>query len=249
MSSVTPLPSDLPGVAVVVGAGPGVGAAAAKRFAKGGYHVAVLARNEERLTKLAEEIEKATGGKATAIACDCADPKSVADAFGRAKSLGRIEVLVFNANSKFPWPPPRFTDITLEEFEAGLRTPSTGAFLCAQQVLAGMEEQQKGTIIFTGATASLRGGAGFSQLACGKFAIRALAQCLAREYGPKGVHVAHVILDGGVHSERMQKMRPGMAEDAMLIPEAIAESYWQLHAQHRSAWTQELDLRPFLEKF
>lgn len=236
-------------VAVIVGAGPGLGFAVAVRFAREKYQVALLARDRVKIEKLAEEIVAATNGRALAIQCDCSDPKSVDEAFQAAQSLGNIDVLVYNANIPFPWPPPKFTDISLEKFENCLKVQCTGAFLCAQQVLPGMEERKKGSVLFTGATASLRGSANFAELACGKFALRGLSQCLAREYGPKGIHVAHVIVDGVINTPSIKKMMPNRSEETLLDPNAIAESYWHLHYQNPSAWTQELDLRPFCEKF
>jgi NAD(P)-dependent dehydrogenase (short-subunit alcohol dehydrogenase family) len=124
-----------------------------------------------------------------------------------------------------------------------------GGFLCAREVLPAMLESGRGTLLFSGATASLRGGARFSGLAVGKFGLRALAQSVAREFGPRGIHAAHVIIDGQIDTARVRSMMPGRDAASMLAPDAIAESYWQLHVQHPSAWTQELDLRPASEKF
>ncbi|XP_024365403.1 uncharacterized protein [Physcomitrium patens] len=239
------VPNASEGVVAVVGVGPGLGAAIARRFARERYIVAILARDLDKLMKLAEEIvEKENEAQVCAIRIDCSDPKSVKEAFEAVNSLGSVEVLVYNPNTPFPWPPPKFTDITAESFERSVMVPCLGAFHCVQQVIKGMVEREKGTLLFTGATASIRGGAGFSEIACGKFALRALAQSLAREYQPQGIHAAHIIVDGKISSPRNQDM-----PDATMNPDAIAEVYWQVHKQHKSAWTQELDLRPFSEKF
>jgi short-subunit dehydrogenase len=201
----------------------------------------------EKLTKMAEDIaEKEKSGQVYAIRIDCADSKSVKEAFEAVNSLGPVEALVYNTNTSFPWPPPKFTEINVESFQRSITIPCVGAFLCVQQVIQGMVERQKGTLLFTGATASMRGGAGFSEIACGKFALRALAQSLAREYQPQGIHVAHIIVDGIISSTRYNTIRE---EDAMMKPDEIAEIYWHVHSQHKSAWTHELDVRPFPEKF
>ncbi|XP_024519776.1 3-dehydrosphinganine reductase TSC10B-like isoform X1 [Selaginella moellendorffii] len=231
-------------VTAVVGVGPGLGLSIARRFAREGYIVAILSRNLEKLMKLAEEIvEKEAKAQVAAIRIDCADGKSVKEAFEAVHSLGAVETLVFNTNTPFPWPPPKFTDVKPESFERSITVPIMGAFYCAQQVLPGMVERRKGSILFTGATASLRGSAGFAELACGKFGLRGLAQCLAREYQPQGIHVAHVVIDGMIASSQNANDQTG------LNPDAVADSFWQLHCQDKSAWTMELDLRPFFEKF
>ncbi|CAN5959249.1 unnamed protein product [Sphagnum jensenii] len=263
------------GVAVVVGVGPGLGLSIARRFAREKYTVAILSRDLEKLTKMAEDIvEKEKSGQVCAIRIDCADPKSVKEAFEAVNSLGPVEALVYNTNTPFPWPPPKFTEINVESFQRSITIPCIGAFLCVQQVIQGMVERQKGTLLFTGATASMRGGAGFSEIACGKFALRALAQSLAREYQPQGIHVAHIIVDGVISSARYSTPPPPppppppalwntsqkifsrcfryntiREEDAMIKPDEIAEIYWHVHSQHKSAWTHELDVRPFSEKF
>lgn len=235
------------GVAVVVGVGPGLGLSIARRFAREKYTVAILSRDLEKLTKMAEDIvEKEKSGQVCAIRIDCADSKSVKEAFEAVNSLGPVEALVYNANTPFPWPPPKFTEINAESFQRSITIPCVGAFLCVQQVIQGMVERQKGTLLFTGATASMRGGAGFSEIACGKFALRALAQSLAREYQPQGIHVAHIIVDGIISSARYNTIKE---EDTMMKPDEIAEIYWHVHSQHKSAWTHELDIRPFSEKF
>eukprot|EP00850_Spirogloea_muscicola_P019933 SM000202S05904 [mRNA] locus=s202:141789:143681:- [translate_table: standard] len=245
-----------PPVAVVVGAGPGLGFAVAKRFARGGFQVALLSRSQgkappspHKLQKLAEQVISEVQGQAYAIEIDATNPAAVKQAFEAVRSLGSVQVLVYNANAPFPQPKPKFTDIPVERFESALKALCLGAFCCAQEVLPVMEAAKKGTIIFTGATGSLRGGAGLSELACGKFALRGLAQSLAREYQPQGIHVSHVIIDGSINTPRAKEYLANFDEEKLLSPDAVAEAYWQLHQQHRSAWTQELDLRPYTETF
>ncbi|KAH7520146.1 hypothetical protein FEM48_Zijuj08G0113400 [Ziziphus jujuba var. spinosa] len=169
-------------------------------------------------------------------------------------SLGFVEVLVYNAYQPMCWNPTNFTDIRLDSFEKSLAVSSVGAFHCAQQVLPSMVERGRGTILFTGCSASVSGIAGYSELCCGKFALRALSQCLAREFQPMGVHVAHVIIDGVIgpprgasSSERKSVGEQGV--DGSMDPDALAQTYWHLHVQDRTAWTQEIDLRPSTPRF
>eukprot|EP00850_Spirogloea_muscicola_P004967 SM000022S07181 [mRNA] locus=s22:320756:322460:- [translate_table: standard] len=239
----------------------------------------LLAFCPDKLQKLAEQVISEVQGQAYAIEIDATNPAAVKQAFEAVRSLGSVQVLVgthlicshsasmrflrptlcmsvvleatqvYNANAPFPQPKPKFTDIPPERFESALKALCLGAFYCAQEVLPVMEAAKKGTIIFTGATGSLRGGAGLSELACGKFALRGLAQSLAREYQPQGIHVSHVIIDGAMNTPRAKEYLANFDEEKLLSPDAVAEAYWQLHQQHRSAWTQELDLRPYTETF
>jgi len=228
-------------VALVVGAGPGLGAALARRFAAGGYKVAVARRQTDDVAALAEEI----GGKA--YACDAADHTSVTALFdGVAADLGTPTLVSYNAGA---YSPGSVLEITAEEFERCWRIGCLGGFNVGQAAARGMVEAGGGTLLFTGATAALRGGKGFVNLAVGKFGLRALAQSMARELGPQGVHVAHLIIDGQIASDRPGYSAAERGEDHVLKPEAIAEAAWFLHSQHRSAWTQELDLRPYVEKW
>jgi NAD(P)-dependent dehydrogenase (short-subunit alcohol dehydrogenase family) len=224
--------SDEAQVAVVVGVGPGLGLALVNRFASAGMAVAAAARNAGRVADLVGP------SGARAYACDAASETAVEALFERvAQELGAPALVVFNAGAYLP---KTVLDTTAAEFERCWRSLCFGGFLVGRAAARGMVERGRGTIVFTGATAALRGGARFVNLAVGKFGQRALAQSLARELGPQGVHVAHVIVDGQI----------GASEgDRTLRPEAIAEAYWQLHQQPRSAWTQELDLRPWVEKF
>jgi NAD(P)-dependent dehydrogenase (short-subunit alcohol dehydrogenase family) len=233
-------------VVAVLGVGPGLGAAISRRFAREGFAVALLARSEESTTPVREEIE-GSGGEALAVQTDATDAASVAGAFDRVRdALGDPEVFVYNAGA---FRMGGILDLSPEDFDACLKANCAGAFYAAQQVLPAMLEQGCGTVILTGATASLRGSARFSALATGKFALRALAQSMAREFGPQGIHVTHTIIDGQINTPRVRGMSPGRDASTMLSPDAMAEAYWQLHRQDPTAWTLELDLRPSVESF
>jgi len=237
--------TDRPSIAVV-GTGPALGASVARRFARENFTVAVMARKREHLDPVVEEIA-ASGGRALAIPADATNPASVNEAFRTcAAELGPPQVLVYNAGA---FRPAGLLEIDPEEFQACWKANCYGALLAARQVLPEMLEQGRGTIILTGATAALRGSARFANLAVGKFGLRALAQSMAREFGPSGIHVAHAIIDGQIDTPRLREMQPERAAETKLAPDAIAESYWQLHCQDPTAWTLELDLRPAVEKF
>lgn len=226
--------SDLsvPPCALVVGVGPGLGAALARRFAQGGQAVAIAARRPERLSALAAEI----GGRA--YGCDVGVESAVEALFQQVDSeLGPPSLVVFNAGAFLRQP---LVETTAAEFERCWRASCYGGFLVGRAAARAMLPTGRGTILFTGATAALRGGAQFAAFAAGKFGLCALAQSMARELGPQGIHVAHVIIDGQIGEA---------SGDAKLHPDAIADAYWRLHQQPRSAWTQELDLRPWAESF
>ena len=233
-------------VAAILGVGPGLGAAVARRFASEGFAVALMARREESVAGVHEEIE-GEGGAAMPVTADATDPPSVEVAFGRVRDgVGDPEVLVYNAGA---FQMGGILEIPPETFDECFKANCAGAFYAAQQVLPAMVEAGRGTILLTGATASLRGSARFSALAVGKFGLRALAQSMAREFGPQGIHVAHAIIDGQINTPRMPAMSHEREEHTMLSPDAIAETYWQLHTQDPTAWTLELDLRPSVERF
>ncbi len=228
-------------VAVVVGVGPGLGSAVARRFAAAGMAVAVARRRSEELAGLAAEI----GGRA--YGCDATEQDSVEALFAAVdKDLGSPQVVVYNAGA---YQPGGILDIEAADFERCWRIGCLGGFHVGQAAARRMVEAGAGTIIFTGATASLRGSAKFVNLAVPKFGLRALAQSMARDLGPRGVHVAHSIIDGQISGERPSHSAAQRGQDAVLAPDAIAEAYYQLHLQPRSAWTQEFDLRPCMEKF
>lgn len=232
-------------VAAIVGVGPGLGRALAVRFAQGGFAVALLARRDESLRPVQTEIET-LGGTARSYSSDVAEEQSVRAAFARMQAeIGAPEVMVYNAGA---FGTGGILELAAADFERAWRVNCLGGLLATQAVLPGMLERGRGTILFTGATASLRGSARFAGLAVGKFGLRALAQSMARELGPRGIHVAHVIIDGGIDTARVRTMLSGR-DRALLAPAAIAESYWNLHAQDPTAWSQEIDLRPSVEKF
>lgn len=236
--------------AIVIGAGDATGGAVARRFAKAGYVVAATRRNADQLAPLISEIEDA-GGRAIGIGSDARDEAQTIALFDRVEAeIAPIEVVVFNigANVFFG-----IEDTTARVYRKVWEMAAFAGFLAGREAARRMVPRQKGTIIFTGATASLRGGAGFSAFASAKFALRALAQSMARELGPKGIHVAHAIIDGAIDTAWIAENFPERyklkEQDGILDPDAIAEAYWQLHCQARSAWTHELDLRPWMEKF
>jgi NAD(P)-dependent dehydrogenase (short-subunit alcohol dehydrogenase family) len=233
-------------VAAVLGVGPGLGAAIARRFAGEGFGVALMARREESVAAVREEIESGEG-TALPVSADAMDPASVAAAFERVREeIGDPEVFAYNAGA---FQMGGILELSPERFDECFKANCAGAFYAAQQVLPAMVEAGSGTILLTGASAALRGRAGFSALAVGKFGLRALAQSMAREFGPQGVHVSHVIVDGQINTPRMREMSPDREEHTLLSPDAIAETYWQLHSQDPTAWTLELDLRPSVESF
>ena len=233
-------------LAVIVGVGPGLGSALAARFAAGGYALALLSRSEHARQSALEEIA-AQGHTGHGYDCDAGDAASVAGAFARVREAqGQPSVLIYNAGMFLQG---GILELDPARFETAWRANCLGGFLAAREVLPAMLDAGRGTILFTGATAALRGGARFAGLAVGKFGLRALAQSTAREVGPRGIHVAHVVIDGLIGTPAARERQPEADAENFLDPAAIAESYWQLCQQPRSAWTQELDLRPATEKF
>lgn len=233
-------------VAVVIGVGPGLGAAVSRRFAREGYAIGLVSRTRASSEPVQAAIE-AGGGRATSIAGDAADELSLATAIAEVKAtLGAPEVLVYNAGA---FRMGGVLEVSADELAACWRANCLGGYVAAQRVLPDMLAKRRGTLLFTGATASLRGSARFAALAAGKFGLRAVAQSLARELGPQGIHVAHVIIDGQIDLPRSRATSPQRGDETFLSPDAIAETYWQLHVQHPTAWTHELDVRPAVEKF
>ncbi|MGO9061034.1 MAG: SDR family NAD(P)-dependent oxidoreductase [Candidatus Binataceae bacterium] len=230
-------------VAVVIGVGPGLGASLARRFAKE-YTVAINARSPDYLRTLAAEIRDA-GGNALEVPADVGNRQQVAGAFELIRQhLGEPDVLLYNAAAG---PFGNITEVTPEQFENSLRINALGAFLCVRECVPGMIARGRGVILFTGATAGIKAGARSVAFGPGNFAKRGLAQSLARDLGPKGIHVAWINIDGGIDLPHLP--RPGLNKDDLLNPDAIAETYWHLAHQDRSAWTMEMELRPFKEKF
>jgi len=229
--------------ALIIGAGPGLGAALARHCAKDGMRVALATRTKSKV----DAIARAIGSDARAYACDATNAESVASVFEDvSKAFGTPDLVVFNAGA---YAPGSVLEIDPAEFERSWKNGCFGGFLVGQAAGRAMAARGTGTILFTGATASLRGSAKFLNLAVGKFGLRAVAQSLARDLGPKGVHVAHIIIDGQIKADRPGYRAEERGPDAVMDADAIAEVYMGLHHQHRSAWTHELDLRPWVEKF
>jgi NAD(P)-dependent dehydrogenase (short-subunit alcohol dehydrogenase family) len=230
------------GVCVVTGAGPGTGAAVSRRFAADGYRVAMLARSADPLAALASEIDGAA-----AYPTDVSDSRAVLATFERVtRDLGRPTVLVHNAgNAVFG----SVTDVSAADMEAAWRVNALGLYLCARAVLPAMREAGRGAILVTGATAALRGGAGFAAFASAKAAQRILAESMARQLGPEGIHVAYVVIDGVIDMPRTRQFFADRPDDFFLAPAAIAETYFHLAHQDRSAWSFQVDLRPHGEKW
>jgi NAD(P)-dependent dehydrogenase (short-subunit alcohol dehydrogenase family) len=232
-------------VAAVVGVGPGLGAALARRFAQG-YAVAITARNAGYLQSLAGEI-RTTGGHVLEVPADVGDRAQVEAAFKSIRErLGSPEVLLYNAGSG-TW--GTVTDITPEQYENTWRVNAYGAFLSAKAVVPDMIARGRGVILFTGATAGVKAGPKSVAFGPAKFALRGLAQSLARDLGPKGIHVAWINVDGIIDIPGRRERFAQLKDEDLLKPDAIAETYWHLAHQDRSAWSQDLELRPFKEKF
>jgi NAD(P)-dependent dehydrogenase (short-subunit alcohol dehydrogenase family) len=232
-------------VAVVTGVGPGLGASLARRFAES-YAVAIIARKADYLKGLAGEI-RGSGATVLYLTCDVGDRTQVTEAFCKIRAeLGEPEVLLYNAGSGTFG---TITDITPDQYEADWRVNALGAFLAAREVVPGMIARGRGTMLFTGATAGVKAGAKSVSFGPAKFAMRGLAQSLARDLGPKGIHVSWINVDGSIDIPGARGLKPALANDDFLRPEAIAETYWHLVHQEPSAWTLDIDLRPFKEKF
>jgi NAD(P)-dependent dehydrogenase (short-subunit alcohol dehydrogenase family) len=225
--------------ALIVGAGSGLSASLARLFAAKGLRVALAARDAEKLAPLCEE----TG--ALAESCDAADPASVAALFARLDDLSATpDVVVFNPSARVRGP---FTELEPEEVRKAITVTAFGGFLVAQQAAKRMVAKEGGAILLTGASASVKGYPQSAAFAMGKFALRGMAESLARELQPKGVHVCHFVIDGAIRNPGREE--PADKPDSMLDPDAIARSYWHALEQDRSAWTFEIALRPWVEKF
>jgi len=238
--------------AIVIGVGPeaGLGAALGRRFAREGLCVLLGARRAERIEAVAAAIRE-RGGAASAVAMDATQPADVARIFDAAERAGGApDVVVYNAGNAHMSP---LLETSEADFEAVWRLACLGGFLAGREAARRMLPRGSGTILFTGATASLRARPPFTTFAAAKAALRALAHGMARELGAKGLHVAHVVIDGAIDGDQLNRRFPQLRErlgaDGMLAPDAIADAYWQLHAQPRSTWTLELDLRPWKESF
>jgi len=239
-----------PKAALVIGAGDATGGAIARRFAREGFIACVTRRSADKLEPLVERI-KSEGGAAHGFGSDARDETQMSELVTRIeREVAPIEVAVFNigANVRFD-----VTETTERVYRKVWEMGALAGFLMGREVARVMTPRGRGTILFTGATASVRGSAGFAAFSGAKHALRALAQSMARELGPKGIHVAHIVIDGAIDTQFIAQNFPERyalkAQDGILSPEAIADNYWMLHQQQRSAWTHELDLRPWLEKF
>lgn len=237
-------------VALIIGAGDATGGAIAKRFAKEGYITCVTRRHADKLQALVAEIEQ-QGGAAYAFGSDARKEEQVIQLIEEIESsIGEIEVMVFNIGANVPC---SILEETAQKYFKIWEMACFSAFLVGREVAKRMVPRQKGTIIFTGATAGLRGGTYFAAFSGAKHALRALAQSMARELGPQNIHVAHVVVDGAIDTEFIETTFPEIyakkAQQGILNPEHIAENYWHLAQQPRDAWTHELDLRPWMEKW
>ena len=239
-------------VVLVIGAGDATGGAVAKRFAREGFTACLVRRNGDKLQSLVDEIV-AADGKAHAFGVDARREEQMVDLFDRVeRDIGPIEVCVHNVGGNV-----RFSildeELTGKKFFKIWEMACFSGFLSGREAARRMAARGRGTILFTGATASLRGANGFSGFAAGKAGLRAVAQSLARELGPKNIHVAHVIVDGAIDTSFLPERSPDRyalkSEDGILNPDHIAENYWHLHAQPRDSWTFEIDLRPWMENW
>jgi NAD(P)-dependent dehydrogenase (short-subunit alcohol dehydrogenase family) len=241
------------GVALLVGAGDAIGAAVARRFAAGGYRVCIARRDPEKSRNVAQEIE-AAGGLAYPVGTDVRSEEAVQALFTKVEGeFGPIDVCLFNAGANIKAP---LVETSSRVFLKAWELACYGGFLVGREAARYMVPRGRGTILFTGATASMRGGSGFAAFAAAKFGLRAVAQSMARELGPKNIHVAHLIIDGGIDSEAIHRRlsaatgaMPELAPDALIQTSSVAEAYWMLHCQARDGWTHELDLRAYVERW
>jgi NAD(P)-dependent dehydrogenase (short-subunit alcohol dehydrogenase family) len=236
------------GAVVVLGAGAGLGGAIARRFARGGYHACVVRRHADQLAPLCEAI-RAAGGTASAFGVDARKEDAVVELFDRVeREIGPVEVAVHNIGANVAFP---VVDFESRKYFKIWEMACFSGFLLGREAARRMLPRGRGTILFTGATASLRSRQGMAGFAGAKHALRALAQSMARELGPQGIHVGHVVIDGPIDMPWIRENFPALVAErppgGLLAPDDVAESYWALHQQPRSAWTHELDLRPWVE--
>jgi NAD(P)-dependent dehydrogenase (short-subunit alcohol dehydrogenase family) len=240
-------------VCLIVGAGDYIGAAIARRFAAGGYTVCLGRRNGEKSAALVKEISD-SGGQAHGFTLDAREETQIEERFSMIENeIGPLEVVISNPGGNVNFP---IRETTERVFYKVWKMACLTGFLSGREAAKYMVPRNKGTILFTGATASIRGGSGFGAFASAKFALRGLAQSMARELGPQNIHVAHLIIDAGVDTafvkERLEARginRDELPEDTLMNPKSVGEAYWMLHNQTRDAWTHEMDLRPFAENF
>jgi NAD(P)-dependent dehydrogenase (short-subunit alcohol dehydrogenase family) len=241
------------GVALLVGAGDAIGAAVARRFAAGGYRVCIARRDPEKSSSVLQEII-ATGGMARAAGTDVRSEEAVQALFAEVEAeLGPIEICLFNAGANVKAP---LIETSAKLFFKAWELACYGGFLTGREAARYMVPRDRGTILFTGATASLRGGAGYAAFAAAKFGLRGVAQSMARELAPNNIHVAHLIIDGAIDSAAIHRRlsaatgsMPDLAPDSLIRTSSVAEAYWALHNQSRDGWTHELDIRPYVERW
>jgi NAD(P)-dependent dehydrogenase (short-subunit alcohol dehydrogenase family) len=239
--------ADRSAIVVGVGAVRGLGAAIARRFAKEGFRTTIMGRSAEKVEASLEDL-KSAGADAHAVIGDVTDEAVIREMVSDADSAAPLEAAIFNAGGNWPQP---FLNMDAEFLENMWRVNALAGFFFAKAALETMLPRKCGVVLFTGASASLRGKANFGGFAQAKAALRALAQSAAREFGPQGIHVAHVVVDGAIDGDRINNFLPGLkaakGEAGLLDPDAIAENYWTLFCQPRSAWTHEIDVRPWSE--
>jgi len=231
--------------AVVAGVGPGLGESLARTFAAEGCQVALLARSADYIDDLADDLPDP--GTGLAVQTDLAEPDQVRDAFERTRTeFGDVDILINHASAG-SW--SGLLDASVEDVDRAWAVNGRGAFVASQEAAKDMVDGDGGTIIFTGATSALRGRDGALGFSAAKFAARGMAESMARELGPEGVHVAHVVIDGQIRTPGAAESNPDRGAETFLDPDEVAENYWHLVEQDRSAWTLELDLRPHVEEF
>jgi NAD(P)-dependent dehydrogenase (short-subunit alcohol dehydrogenase family) len=238
-------------ICLIIGAGDYIGATIARRFAKGGFHIVMGRRDGKKLAPVIAEIETA-GGSAQGFTWDARKEGTATEMFAHVEGkIGPIEICIFNVGGNVYFP---ILETTERVFRKVWEMCAYAAFLSGREAAKYMVERQKGSIFFTGATASVRGSFGYAAFASGKFALRGLAQSMARELGPKNIHVAHLVIDAGVNTKFVRdRLRDSgknpncLPPDTLMNPNSIAEAYWNLHHQQRDGWTHELDIRPYAE--
>lgn len=241
------------GTVLIVGAGDYIGAAIAKRFAVGGFTVCLGRRNGDRLAPLLAEIE-ASGGTAFGYTLDARDDDSVQSVFARVEhEVGPLDLVIFNVGGNVHFP---LQETTARVFRKVWEMACFGGFLTGREAARYMVPRGKGAIFFTGASASMRGNAGFAAFGAGKAGLRSLAQSMARKLGPEGIHVAHLVIDAGVDTAFVRERiiaagrdPDALPPDTLMTPASVANAYWTLYQQSRDAWTFEMDLRPYMETF
>ena len=244
--------SELSGVALLVGAGDAIGAAVARRFAAGGFRVCVARRDAEKSRSIVQEIA-ASGGVTRAVSTDVRNEEAVQALFAQVEAeLGPVEVCLFNAGANIK---AALIETSGRLFFKAWELACYAGFLTGREAARYMVPRGRGTILFTGATASLRGGSGYAAFAAAKFGLRGVAQSTARELAPKNIHVAHLIIDGAIDSEAIHRRLSAtgtmtdLPPDGLIQTRSVAEAYWALHNQSRDGWTHELDLRPYSERW